>query len=255
MREIMNFGIERTTRFAALAAVAAGMLLPATDSRAEGLTGKVTFKGPRPEREAIEMIDVKSPMGRQAKSDCVKLHGEEGLLKEDAIVSEKGEVANVFVYVTDPPDGEWPMPEKPAVLNQVGCAYTPHVQGMRAGQTLEIHNSDPTLHNVRSYSQRNPPFNLGQPNKGDVREKLMRRPEKEIRFGCDVHKWMRGFIFVMDHPFYAVTGEDGTFSIAGLPAGTYTLAAWHEEFGEIKKEISVKEGEAPAVDFTFEPKE
>lgn len=204
--------------------------------------GVIRYDGPPPERRVIDISRDK---------DCTKLHGDHPLHDEDMIVSEDGEVKNAFVYVKHRFKEEFPIPEEPAVLDQKHCMYTPRVQGIRAGQTLEIVNSDALTHNVRSFPTRNRPFNLGQIGVG-TREKIFKRAEREVvEFRCDIHRWMLAYVFVLDHPFFAVTGDDGTYQIDGLPEGEYLLIAWHEEFGEQKQKIQVGADGIVEADFTF----
>ncbi|MEC9071509.1 MAG: carboxypeptidase regulatory-like domain-containing protein, partial [Myxococcota bacterium] len=130
---------------------------------------------------------------------------------------------------------------------QVGCVYIPHVVGVRAKQTVIFINSDPLPHNVHSKGKRNKSFNRMMPNKGMRIERKFKRPEVMIQTRCDVHPWMGAHIGVIDHPWFAVSGEDGAFRLEGLPAGPYTLEAWHENLGkrELKVEVTAA-GEATA---------
>jgi hypothetical protein len=206
--------------------------------------GVVDFDGETPERRVVNM---------DRDAQCVKLHGETPVLDEDVIVNAEGRVKNVFVYVHKVEGQGYPMPEGPAVLDQKGCMYEPRVQGLRAGQTLNIHNGDPILHNVRSLARTNRAFNIAQPKMGMVREKVFERPELAVKFKCDVHPWMTAYLFVLDHPFFSVTNDEGSFSIAGLPPGEYVLHAWHETFGKLKKDIAVA-GDVTDANFTFQSK-
>lgn len=209
-----------------------------------GLHGRVTFDGPRPERSVLDTSS--DPL-------CEEMHIDKPLLSEDRLVSEGGGVMNVFVWVKDALENiEYPVPSHPAVLDQVSCQYTPRVLGVRVGQTLDIKNSDPLLHNTRSLSKRNRSFNLGQPS-DSVRRQSFSRPEAAIRLVCDVHPWMRAFVFSMDHPFFATTDEDGAFAIEGLPPGDYTLEAWHERYGSLETNIVVVEGSRTEANFTYMP--
>lgn len=233
-------------------AFVAGSLFGLTSVQAGSIEGRASFEGERPKRDEVALLEVSLAGARN--SECVKLHKDSPLLTEDAIVGEKGELANVVVYVKSPVTGNFPVPAEPAMLDQVGCRYEPHILTMRTGQTLDVRNSDPLVHNVRSFPKENRPFNMGQ-GEGNVREKVLRKAENAIKIKCDIHRWMTGYIFVFDNPFHAVSAADGSFSIEGLPAGEYTLAAWHEVYGEQEAKVTVGEDGAASVNFTFKKAE
>ena len=150
---------------------------------------------------------------------------------EDVVVGPGGELANVIVFVKDVP-GNYPPPSTPAVLDQNGCKYIPHVTALQVGQPLEIKNNDATLHNVHAMPNVNAQFNEGQPVQGMVSTRKFDKAEIEpFRVKCDVHGWMKSFMVVLPHPFHSVSQMDGTFTIPNLPPGTYTLVAWHEKYG------------------------
>jgi len=207
---------------------------------ATGVQGRVTFDGPRPERPEISTA---------ADAKCAILHGGEPLISELSVVSEDGGVQHAFVYVKNAPEGDHPLPSEPAVLDQSGCMYVPHIVGMRAGQTLNVQNSDETTHNIRSYSKANKPFNISQPVPG-MRERQFPKPEMGVKIKCDFHPWMTAYVFAMSHPYFSVTDENGNFSISDLPDGEYTLVAWHETWGEQEAALTVSNGSGEA-SFTF----
>lgn len=238
-------------RAAAILALAVAAVMPASAAHAGSVGGGVKFEGEPPAREELALKEAN--LAGVRNSECVKLHKDSPLLSEEVIVGEGGGLANVVVYVKSPVEGVPAAPTTPALLDQVGCAYTPHVLAMRAGQTLEVRNSDPLVHNVRSFARKNRPFNMGQ-GEGNVREKVMHKGESAIKLKCDIHRWMTGYIFVFDHPFYAVTGADGAFKIEGLPAGEYTLAAWHEVYGEQEAKVTVGADGAVSTEFKFAAK-
>ncbi|MDX1382968.1 MAG: TonB-dependent receptor [Thermoanaerobaculia bacterium] len=197
---------------------------------AADISGRVTFDGEPPERRPLKM---------NADPKCVEIHGGTEVLSRDTLVSEDGGLANVFLYLETPPAGTFPTPSEPVILSQEGCLYTPRVQGIVLEQTLQIENADDTLHNVRALAVKNRPFNLGQPPATPPRKKTFKVVEPALGFKCDVHPWMKATVFVLDHPFYGVSSPDGSFRIADVPAGTYTVIAWHEKLGEQKLEVTV----------------
>ena len=132
--------------------------------------------------------------------------------------------------------------------------FRPRVQGIRIGQQFLMRNSDPLTHNVRSFSLRNRNFNVAQPADSPDRERVFTRRDKAVMIQCDLHPWMKAYFFVMDHPYFAVTNEKGQFKIKGLPAGEYTLSAWHEEFGEQQVKIKVGSTGSTEVAFSFKEK-
>ncbi len=210
------------------------------------VSGTVRFEGEAPKRIVIKMDN---------DPKCKAMHGDEKVGTEAAIVSADGKVANAFVYVKSGLEGKkFDPPEEPATIDQRGCIYIPHVQGIFVGQKFNIVSSDPTLHNIHGLAKINPEFNHGQPAPGTI-EKVFHKPEIGLKIKCDVHPWMNAWVHVMEHPFFAVSAKDGTYGISNLPPGNYTLAAWHERFGELEKKISVGNDAATDADFTFsEPK-
>ncbi len=170
---------------------------------------------------------------------------------EDIVLNGK-KLENVFVYVKNGLEGRsFPPPDEPAVLSQEGCRYTPHVLGIMVNQKLRIVNGDPTLHNVHCQADKNSPFNLGQPLKGMEAVRTFSTPEVMIHFKCDVHKWMSAYIGVLPHPYFGVTGEDGTFALKNLPPGEYVIEAWHEKLGTQSVTVKVSERETKEISFGF----
>ncbi len=168
---------------------------------------------------------------------------------EEVVAGAAGELANVFVWVKDF-KGSVPPPSTPALLDQSGCQYIPHVSGVQVGQTLNIKNSDSTMHNVHSLAKINSGFNLSQPvPKTD--SKKFTKPEVMIKIKCDVHGWMNSYIGVVPHPYFGVSDASGAFTINGLPAGTYTVEAWHEKFGAKTQQITVAAKEQKQLSFSF----
>ncbi len=216
--------------------------LPAGTVIGEGtIHGRVVYEGVAPEPEPISM---------QSDANCQRSHTGTAT-RETLLVGEEGALRNVFVRVAVGFDGRFAPPEEPVQLDQAGCRYTPHVVGLQVGQPLLVINSDPTLHNVHSVSTANPAFNFGMAVQGQRATRYFGSEEIMIKVKCDVHPWMAAWIGVLWHPFFDITGEDGLFSIEGLPAGTYTLEAWHESLGTARREVVLSEGAREQVAFSF----
>jgi plastocyanin len=211
---------------------------------AGSVTGKATFKGTPPKAETIRMA---------ADPACMAAGGAN--TSESAIVAADGSVANVFVYVKDALDGyAFDVPTAAAVLDQKGCRYVPHVLGVRVGQPVEFLNSDATLHNVHGMPMNNPEFNKGEPTQGMRIRQTFTKPEIMVPVKCNIHGWMNAYIGVVAHPYFTVTGPDGSFAIQGLPPGTYTVEAWHELYGTQSQQVTVTTKGAAAAAFTFAAK-
>jgi plastocyanin len=224
------------------AAPAAAIANPVDPATAATVSGQVTYTGPKVEPKKIVM---------SGDAYC-KTHHAGVVDSPEIIVNPNGTLKNVYVYVKSGLEGKkFPVPTQPAVLNQKDCLYEPHVLALQAGQELVIRNSDGVLHNVNARPKINQGFNVGQPVQGMEAKKSFDKPEIGIPVKCDVHPWMVGFINVQDHPFAAVTGDDGAFSLKDLPPGTYTLEAWHEKFGTAQQTVTVGPKERATVTFTF----
>lgn len=173
-------------------------------------------------------------------------------LTED-VIAKDGKLANVFVYIKSGFE-EWIVPppdDAPVVLNQEGCMYRPRVLGMRAGQKLAIRNSDPTNHNVHARPERNDGFNQTQAAGSPAVEWRPEKPELMIPFACDIHPWMKAWVGVREHPWFAVSGEDGAFTIANVPPGEYTLEAWHEKYGKKPGKLTLAASGSADISITF----
>jgi hypothetical protein len=136
-------------------------------------------------------------------------------------------------------------------LSQQGCRYRPHVLGARVGQPIEISNSDETMHNVHALPNSNREFNFGQVKQGQTDIRTFTTPEVMVPFKCDVHGWMSAYVGVVEHPYFAVTSDGGRFELKGLPAGTYTIEAWHEKAGTQTQQVTVGEKESKEIGFSF----
>jgi plastocyanin len=142
-------------------------------------------------------------------------------------------------------------PAEPVKLDQQGCRYVPHVVGVRVGQPVEISNSDETTHNIHSLPETNREFNLAQYQKGQKNVETFTVSEVMIPLKCDLHSWMRAYIGVVEHPYFAVTTGGGKFELKNLPPGTYTVEAWHEKAGTQTQRVTVGEKETKEIGFTY----
>ena len=206
--------------------------------------GTVRFEGTA-RRRVIDM---------GAEKYCVNCYQDGAKPKsETVVVGENGELANVFISVTKGLKN-WKFAKGSGDVNidQKQCMYVPHVTGMQTGQTLKIKNSDPIMHNIHATDSKRGEdwFNEGQPVQGQVFSRDV-TDAGTYKLKCDVHGWMAAYICVVKNPFYAVSGTDGAFALDKLPAGTYTIQAWHEKYGTQTQEVTVKDGETATISFTF----
>ncbi len=211
------------------------------ESKAGVVTGKITYEGPAPENRVVKT---------DSDPACAREHPNG--LNLNTILVNNGALENVFVYVKDGLGNyAFDTPTQAVILDQKGCTYTPHIFGVRVGQPVEIVNSDPTLHNVHALAQTNREFNFPQAIQGMKQPKTFTAPEVMVHFKCDVHNWMSAYAGVVAHPYFAVTGNGGTFELKNLPAGTYTIEAWHEKLGTQTQSVTIGEKESKALTFTF----
>ena len=238
-----RFGL---TAVVAMLALTLGLAWRSGDAAQQGgaVTGRVRFTGAKPTNPRIDMSE---------EAACKDKYKAAPPTAETVVVNANGTLANVFVYVKAglPPSAKYQAPATPVVIDQDGCRYHPHVLGIMVGQNLEIRNSDPVLHNIKAKATKNRPFNISQPSAGMKTNRTFSAPEVMVALECNVHGWMNAFLGVLPHPFYAVTGADGSFSIKGLPPGTYTIEAWHERYGTQTATVTVTGTETKTSDFTF----
>lgn len=209
------------------------------------VTGKATFKGQAPPRKEIDT---------SADPNCCKDHPKPQT--EDIIVNANGTLRNVVVYVKAGIDEnkEFPAPKEPVNVTQIGCRYDPHVVTLMVGQELKVDNGDNTLHNVHGLPRQASEFNLVQAKKGNSNTFTFKAPEMPgFLLKCDVHAWMRSYIWVFSHPYFSITRDDGTFTLPALPPGEYTIGAWSEKCGVREQKITVGKDKVELT-FEFEPK-
>jgi hypothetical protein len=198
-----------------------GVLQSAT---AGDVTGKVTLKGTPPPEKPIVFDDICSALKPPPAVTTTRHY----------VVGSDGGLANVFVYISSGAEGkQYTPPTEAAELNQEGCNYHPYVSAVMVGQPMHIKNSDPVMHNIHALPKvdGNTEFNFAQPSQGDVNDtkwaSSIKLPEVMVKLKCDVHPWMFAYVGVRADPFFAVTDKDGNFKIANVPAGKYTLTAYH----------------------------
>jgi hypothetical protein len=170
----------------------------------------------------------------------------------DQVLVNNGGLENVFVYVKEGLGNySYDPPAATARLDQKGCRYSPHVFGLRTGQPLEISNDDPTMHTVHAMAKNNQEFNISQALQGIKQTKSFTAPEVMVHFKCNVHNWMDAYAGVLSHPYFAVTADGGSFALTNLPAGTYTIEAWHEKLGTQTESVTLAEKETKNISFVF----
>jgi len=205
------------------------------------ISGTINFTGTPPPRATIDM-DMDMGCSLAAKSPNLA----------ETVIANQGKLQNVFVYVKDGLEGyAIAKPSQPAVLDQVGCRYTPHVLGLVAGQTLRILNSDSTMHNVHPVPKNNQQWNESQMPKGEPKQRTFANPELLLPITCNQHPWMKMYVNVISNPFFAVSDDKGNFTIQGLPPGTYTIAAVHEKLGTQEMKVTVAPKQNQPINFTF----
>ncbi len=197
---------------------------PVTDGGA--ISGRVTFAGAIPKVKKLEVTKDTNVCGKQAHYD------------ESVLVSDNNGLANVVVKITNITAGK-EMEAGDYLLDQNGCTFEPHISIVPAGSPLTIRNSDGILHNIHTFAEVNKSVNVAQPGFKKTMQQTFEKAEV-VRIACDVHNWMTGYIAVSDHPYYAITGADGSFEMTDVPAGTYTIEYWQESLGTQTMQVTVE---------------
>lgn len=209
------------------------------------ITGTVRFEGQPPKSAPINMA---------AEPACAKLYAGQITLGE-VVLGTGGTLGNVIVYVSSGLENRtFEPPSQPLVIDQKGCMYSPHVVAVQANQKIQVINNDPTSHNIHPIPMNNREWNKSQPPGMPPIETSFAREEIAIPVKCNVHAWMRSYIGVFKHPYFAVTEKEGSFELRNLPPGTYTITAWHEKFGTSEQKIQVSSNESKKLEFIFKAK-
>jgi carboxypeptidase family protein len=205
--------------------------------------GTVRLAGSAPANPPIDMAD--EPKCKEKYSSAPR--------EPKVVAGSGGALANAFVYVKSglPAGAKYPPAASPVEIDQEGCLYQPRVLGLMVDQALAIKNSDALLHNIKAMPKTNRPFNISQPTAGMTTNRTFSASEVMIPLECNVHGWMHAYVGVLPHPYFATTGADGSFTIANLPAGTYTVEVWHETLGTQEATVTVADGESKTADFTL----
>ncbi len=243
-----------THRAAALALVCAAVTigagvpsaarLPAQGAATGTIAGRVRLAGPAPANPLLRM---------GADPRCSRATRGQRLTQEVVLRSADGGLANAFVHA----QGQFaasPPPAEAVTIDQRNCMFVPRVVGARVGQTLRITNSDATAHNLHSVSKANL-LNTSQPKQGMVYTFQPKTDEVMMRIRCDIHSWMTTYVGVTSHPYFAVSGTDGAFTIPRVPAGRHTIQVWHEQYGTLTRTVDVKPGATATVELSYTGKE
>jgi len=204
------------------------------------IEGKVTYTGTPPKMKPIDMS--KEPV-------CAKEHNPPELV-QTVTTAAGNSLEYVVIYISKGAPEETTPPTQAVRYDQKGCMYTPHVLPMEVDQPLEIYTDDPVAHNIHPMPKLNPEWNKSQPPGTPPMQTKWDKAEF-IPVKCNIHPWMHGYFVVLKTNHYAVTGEDGSFSLKGLPAGSYTVTAWQEQYGFQNQDITVGAGETKTVNFTY----
>jgi len=241
-----------------LAACGGGGSETATKSETGGTAATTTAAAPKASTATIkgtvkyDGAPVTNPKIKMGADPYCEENNATPVYDQSTVVGPNGELENVFVYVKTGLEGQtFPTPATPVVFDQHNCTYHPHIFGIMTKQELQIVNSDATLHNVHAAPVNSAEFNVGMPTQGMKVTKSFKKSEIMVHIKCEVHPWMSAYAGVLDHPYFAVAGKGGAFELPKLPAGTYTLEAWHEKLGTQTQQVTVTDGGTAEITFTF----
>jgi plastocyanin len=240
---VLLSGCGKTTKPAPPTAATPAPVYFKVDPATAGLVqGKIRFTGKKPIRKLIDMSE---------EPACVEAHHGRAY-DESVVVNPNGTLANVFVYIKSGLDGKtFEVPATPVVIDQQGCWFHPRVLGIQTGQVLSVVNSDPVTHNIHPMAEINREWNHSQGQGDPPLARKFLKPEIMIRVKCNIHRWMHAFIGVVDNPYFAVTGPDGTFEIRNLPPGDYVLGIWQESLGTQEQKITIPPQGKTTASFTY----
>ena len=220
-----------------LLAVAAALLIPAA-AMAETIEGEVDFTGKVPKAGKLH---------READPFCAKK-----TMMDPTVLVKNGKLENVWVNITKGAKATAQPPASTVEMDQKDCMYEPRMTTAVVGQKIQAKNGDPVLHNVHTYMGASTLFNKGMPNDKAAPIEYVAKDEGMMRWKCDVHPWMRGFIGISKSGLQAVTSANGAFKIDNVPPGKYTIQAWHEKYGPKTQEVTVEAGKPAKVTFKYD---
>ncbi len=239
---LVSCGKKETTETAPAAPVAPAAT-PMDMATVGSVGGTVKLDGPAPKPRKINMA---------AEPACAAEHAAAPATDQEVVTGAGGALANVIVYVKEGLGNRtFDTPKTPVKIDQKGCLYTPHVVALITGQALSITNSDKTTHNIHPVPKNNREWNKSQPPGAAALEESFAREEISIPVKCNVHPWMKSYVAVFKHPYFQVTGTNGSFDLKNLPPGTYTLEAWHEKYGTSTQTVTLGAKESKTVSFVF----
>lgn len=233
----------------ALLLVAVGALMLSRNVSAAGeskITGTIKLEGTAPRQKPIDMS--KEPY-------CQKLHADHPVTLENVVVGSNGGLQNVVVYISQglPAAAASQVPSEKPKWDQKGCQYIPHVMALDVNQHFLVVNSDPTSHNIHPLPTKNSQWNKSQPPGAPPFDVTWTDEEVPIPVKCNIHPWMHGYMVAVKGPT-AASDSNGSFTLNGVPPGSYTLTAWHETYGTQTQKVTVAAGQPAKADFTFKAK-
>ena len=206
------------------------------------ISGSIHFAGSMPEQSVLQL---------GGWSECAAQH--EGTVYAGDVLVTNGRLQNALVYIKDGlGERVFAVPEKPVANDQKGCVFLPRIMALQVDQQLRYRNSDPMAHNVHGLPHNSSHWNFSLGLKGTSRNVTVAAEEVGIEVKCDIHGWMRSYLGVFDHPYFALSGTDGSFLLRNVPPGEYTIEAWHERFGVRSQRISLPEKGEAVVEMTFQ---
>jgi len=245
MKSYQRFSVVLTAAvLVAVGVLVLGGSVSAAPPSGSSITGTVKLDGTAPHQKGIDMS--KEP-------SCAAIHKDKPATMESVVVGASGGLADVVVYISQGLSGNEAAPSEPVTLTQKGCQYIPHVVAVDAGQHMKVVNADSTSHNIHPQPAKNQEWNKSQPPGSAPFDVTWANEEISVPVKCNIHPWMHGYIAVVKGP-YGVSDDNGSFTLANVAPGSYTLTAWQETYGTQTQQVTVAAGKAATASFTFKAK-